>query len=339
MGISERLRRLFTLAVLLIVDGCGGRGFQPAPAGLGDTPLRAVASERLGGSGSWMANGLKQRDLLYVSNANGTVNVYRYWQHTLVGVLTDFNDPHGECSDQAGNVYISDYDYDAYKGSVSEYAHGAKKPLHVIHDSNDPLGCSVDPKTGNLAVADYGRYYVAGEVAIYPGGRGTPTLLKTRGDDHFTSLAYDDRGDILATSLYGYEFYYTEFYYLPRHGTQLISIDLPGESSGWNYVQGIAWDGKYWVVVYGDGLIRFKINLKAEQVDSIKLSAPSYARPGAVAFYRRTKGLATQVVAPVNPSREQSAVEYWKYPAGGSPVDQITQDLDKPFGVAISLHP
>ena len=294
-----------------------------------------------GHGASWMAQGLAQRDLLYVSNANGTVNVYRYWQHTLVGVLTEFDYPRGECSDQPGNVYITDYSASYYKGKVSEYAHGGKKPVHVIKDSNQPTGCSVDPKTGNLAVADYGYHYYAdaGDIAIYRGGRGKPTLLKTSRGDHFTSLAYDDRGDLLATGIYGYASDYAEFYYLPRHGSQLIPIDLPGESSGWYDVQGIGWDGKYWVVVYGGSLLRYKINLKAEQVDTIDLSAPSYARPGTVAFYRRTKGLATQVVAAVNPSRGSSAVEYWKYPAGGSPIDQITQDLDKPFGVAISLHP
>ena len=73
--------------------------------------------------------------------------------------------------------------------------------------------------------------------------------MKTSRGDHFTSLAYDDRGDLLATGIYGYASDYAEFSYLPRHGSQLIPIDLPGESSGSYDVQGIGWDGKYWVVV------------------------------------------------------------------------------------------
>ena len=157
MEIRERSRRLFTPAVLLIFAGCGGAMQTAPPAGL------------TGHGASWMAQGLAQRDLLYVSNANGTVNVYRYWQHTLVGVLTEFDYPRGECSDQPGNVYITDYSASYYKGKVSEYAHGGKKPVHVIKDSNQPTGCSVDPKTGNLAVADYGYHYYAdaGDIAIY----------------------------------------------------------------------------------------------------------------------------------------------------------------------------
>lgn len=38
------------------------------------------ASQRV----SWMGKGLEHQDLLYVSNQDGVVNVYRYWQHTFV---------------------------------------------------------------------------------------------------------------------------------------------------------------------------------------------------------------------------------------------------------------
>ena len=164
-------------------------------------------------------------------------------------------------------------------------------------------------------------------------------LLRTSRHDNFTSCAYDDRGDLLATGIYGYEFYYTEFYYLPRHGTQLIAMDLPGgRSSGWGDIQGIAWDGKYWVVVYDNELLRYKINLQAEHVDTINLSTGSYGGVGAVALFRNGKGLASQAVSGSNEFSGKTAVEFWKYPAGGNPVAQITQHLDKPFGVAISLQ-
>ena len=105
MEIRERSRHLFTPAVLLIFAGCGGSGLQAAPpAGLTDVAARTAAPQHSGHPRSSMAQDLAQRDLLYVSNGNCTVNVYRYWQHTLAGVLTDFTDPKGACSDQIGNV-------------------------------------------------------------------------------------------------------------------------------------------------------------------------------------------------------------------------------------------
>ena len=47
-----------------------------------------------------------------------------YWQHTLAGVLTDFDLPWGECVDESGDVYIADFD----GRKVVEYAHGGTKP-------------------------------------------------------------------------------------------------------------------------------------------------------------------------------------------------------------------
>jgi hypothetical protein len=291
-------------------------------------------------TGSWMAKGLKQRDLLYVSNGNGTVNVYRYWQHTLVGVLTDFTKPLGECSNQAGDVFIAD----VQKHRVDEYAHGGTKPVDVLNDSPyNPYGCSVAPSAGDVAVANYGHgrsYYGSGNVAVYPPGSSQPTIYAGSSDDHFVACAYDDRGDLLATSQYGYytSDRYARFYYLPKHGTQLLAMDLPGPSRSWEWgdVLGLAWDGKYWVVFGRGQLYRYSINVKAQYVDTIELGG-TYSENGPVAIYRKTlKSQGTQVVGSSD-FNENSVVEYWKYPDGGSPVATITKDLDAPYGLSISL--
>jgi hypothetical protein len=291
-----------------------------------------------------MGDGLKQRDLLYVSNANGTVSVYRYWQHTLVGVLTHFDDPLGECADPGGYVYIADYT----AKKIDEYAHAGAKAIHTIDDSPyTPYGCSVAPTNGDLAVANYGqknyRYYGSGNLAVYPGGKGAPTLYAPENDDHFVSCAYDDRGDLLAISETGYSdpiYYSPEFFYLPKHGKELVEMNLPNpyESSGWynQPVQGIAWDGKYWVVETYNELYLYTIDVKPEFVSRIELSG-AYFEPGPVSIYRRGfKGVGTQVVAASSEESGKGVVDYWSYPAGGSPIAEITSDLDAPFGVAVS---
>jgi hypothetical protein len=281
----------------------------------------------------------KEHDLLYVSNSNGTVSVFRYWQHTLVTVLTKFTQPMGECADQAGNVYITDYQ----TSIVSEYAHGGTKPIKSFKESPYlPDACSVAPTSNNLAVANnpYG-YYSKGNIAVYPHGTGKPKVYGTPTNDHFTSCAYDDRGDLFATSTFGYLSFYTEFYYLPKGGSQLILMDLsaPGQSSGWEYVQGVAFDGKYWIVVSFNRVYRFTINIKAKYVDTITLSG-GYGDVGDVKLYRTTpKSLGVQIVGGASNGSAKSEVEYWKYPAGGYPIATITKDLDQPNGVAISLAP
>jgi hypothetical protein len=330
--------RSWSLAVLGIfgaasaLGGCGSseQSAVPLPGRWpqGALPARARPAE------SWMAEGLKQRDLLYVSNVNGTVNVYRYWQRTLVGVLTEFQRPMGECADPAGNVYITDY----VAKRIVEYSHGGKKPLKVITDRYSPYGCSVDPVNGNLAVANAGNYrnpYVEGTLAVYTHARGKPTLYKGAYNDHFLGCAYDDRGDLLSASFYGRSTFYSHFYYLPKFGKTLVPMNLQGPSKSWNWgiVQGLAWDGKYWVVADGD-LYRYTIDVKPQYIDTITLNG-SYV-PDIWIYRQGFRARGSQVVG-ANGGTGEGTVYYWKYPAGGNAIGTITKDLDRPVAVAVSL--
>lgn len=322
--------KIFRPLLVLALCACGApqQGSLPATQA---QPASSTAAHNAG-SRSWMAKGLKQRDLLYVTNANGTVNVYRYQQHTLVGVLTRFSHPQGECSAFDGNVYITDYGTD----SIDEYEHGATKPLHTIDESPAvPYGCAISPKTGDLAVANFNSSYDApGTIDIYPHGSGKPIVYQATNEDHFVFCVYDDRGDLLVLShhyYYSYRYMY-DFYYLPKNGTKLIAMSIPGPSySRWETIEGLGWDGKYWIVQSYDDLYQFTIDVKAQQVGEVKLTGVNGIGP--VAYYRLTsKSMATQVVG-----ASLNSVDYWHYPAGGSPIGSITKDLDSPYGVAISL--
>lgn len=319
-----------------VLEGCG------SSRALGPAPVAPEPQAHYTGP-SWTAAGLADHDLLYVTNGNGLVSVYRYWQHTLVGVLTKFVSPAGECVDKAQNVYITDLGAE----TVVEYAHGGKKPIATIDDSPyEPYACSVDPKTGNLAVANYETYGYSynnntGNIAIYPHGKGKPTYYGSS-DGRFTSLAYDDYGDLLATdrNYYYYSFFYNiYFYYLPYKSSQLIETTLPNSqfSSGWPEVQSIAYDGTYWVVVSFDGLYEYSIDVKAQEIGEIRLSGGS-GDVNEIRFYRKTpKAPATQVVGGGQDSENgDSFAGFWNYPSGGNPYYQITTDLDAPYGVAIS---
>jgi hypothetical protein len=43
------------------------------------------------------------------------------------------------------------------------------------------------------------------------------------------------------------------------------------------------------------------------------------------------------IVSAVNDDSERDYVAYWKYPAGGNPLYELTHGIDKAVGVAISL--
>ncbi|MBV8530046.1 MAG: hypothetical protein JO104_01915 [Candidatus Eremiobacteraeota bacterium] len=326
MRISDLVRFGKILATATLVGCAGLRGGVTPPV---TTPQGGMARASTRG-GSWMARGLKQRALLYVSNANRTVSVYRYWQHTLVGVLTKFMTPMGECADEAGNVYITD----RRAREIDEYAHGGKSPIAVLLDERYPEGCAVDPVSGDLGVANYQR----GSISVYPANGGSPRLYLASTSDHFTSCAYDDHGDLLVMSYYSYSYgSVIKFYYLPQHGAQLLLVRLRPRHSGYGTGEGVAWDGKYWVVESSRVLSRFTINARAKYIDSIRLSG-AYIPTAPIAIYRKTsKSLGTQVVGAAT-AAYKSAIEYWSYPMGGKPVGDIAKDLDAPYGIAISMR-
>lgn len=333
--------RLTLPVAAAILGACaGGAPTALPPTAVNPAPNSVAgpaAQSRVAG-GSWMSPDAAQRDLLYVSNANGTVSVYRYWQHTLVGVLTNFSKPQGECSDRAGNVYIAD----SANKKVYEYAHGGKKPIRVLSEAPlQPYGCSVSPANGDLAVANAaGDEYTPGNLTIYPHGTGTPKTYQGPYDDHFINCAYDDRGDLFANSqiVYYYSFFYEiAFYYLPKRGPNLIPEKLsdPYFSSGWPYVYAVSFDGKYWVVDAANELFLYKININPQYIGKIEFTG-NYGIGPATLLRKTLAGRATQIAGAAD-TRSTSAVDYWKYPDGGSPIYSITKDLDDPTGIAISL--
>jgi hypothetical protein len=199
--------------------------------------------------------GVNKWDLLYVTSG-GDVNVYRYWQQKLVGKLTGFTSPQGECVDASGDIYITDYS--AMK--VFEFTHGGKQPINAIDVAPyQPKGCAIDLKTGDLAVANQSQNYTGyGSLAIFAHAQGSPRIYTTP-LTHYESCAYDDKGNLLVTDGWDSGSYYgSDFAWLAKNTQQLVSIKLHGGSEFrvFNDVHGIAWDGKYWVINgFEEGLI------------------------------------------------------------------------------------
>lgn len=319
-----------------LVAGCSGSG-----AGqLVQTYTPPAAPARV--SSSWAAAGLGPQNLLYVSNANGFVNVYRYWQKNLVGVLTNFTQPMGMCVDGHRNVYITDF----AAHTIVEYAHGGTTPIRTIDNAPyAPYTCAVDPTTGDLAVADYAKHLhnSYGALAIYKHATGKPSIYEGNGYSHFSAIGYDDSGDLLTSAWYTrYIFTYVKFYYLPKHGAQVFPMILPNSDFtssdySWPIVQSINYDGTYWVVTGDNTMFRYTIGVKAEEVDSMRLTgAPGEV--GEVWLYRKTRDAqATQVVAGDGDYNNSNTVEYWKYPVSADPLASISSGLADPYGVTVSL--
>ena len=85
MRTLRQLRVGFVACAAALVAACAGNGgFAAAPS-----PLQAAPPARQGaGACGWPSGSAAESPLRF--QRNGLVNIYRYWQRNLVGVLTDF---------------------------------------------------------------------------------------------------------------------------------------------------------------------------------------------------------------------------------------------------------
>jgi len=301
------------------------------PSGLPQSRATATDAKSVG---SWMAPTAANSDLLYIPNTT-YVSVFRYRQRDLVGTLQGFNNIDAACSDPAGNVYFVDKSSE----NVYEFAHGGTITTHTFDDSPyEPVGCSVNPLTGDLAVANsQTNPYGNGNIAIFPEGTGKPKIY-TRPLRYYTACVYDDQGDLLTTNGADVNQGESGFAWLAAGARRLTRIKLSG--SGLDGVGPIRWDGKYFVILTSRSELTQVLvqNGHGKAVSVTKLGGHGIS--GGYAIYRKAgAGRGSQVVG-VYSSRSSFAageVEYWKYPAGGFVFATITGRSLMPTGIAISL--
>lgn len=216
------VRTTCALAVTVLLTACGGSSGQSVavPPNLAQQTARA---------GTRLAPGTSSGDLLYVSDvSSGKVYVLSYPTGKLVNTLLGVHFPFGLCVDRSGNVYVADQG----GHQVLEYAHGGTEPIATWEDTQYPDACSVDPVTGNLAVANE-----SGNVSVYPSGKKQPTIYTTPFVPWFA--AYDDAGNLFASGS-GAKISVGE---LPRNGDAFERVSYDGTNNG--TPAGLQWVGKH----------------------------------------------------------------------------------------------
>jgi hypothetical protein len=273
---------------------------------------------------SEMAPNARKNDLIYVSDAESNdVTVYTYPQGTLVGTLHGFSEPQGECSDKLGNVWIVNTE----TGNVIEYAHAGTTPIAIVSDSGYyPAGCAIDPTTGNLAVANIASTTPGdeGNVAIFPAGHGSPIYYTPANIARDYFCAYDANGNLYVDGQSGPStgFGFAE---LPNGSAGFTSVTLDRSIS---FPGAVQWDGRH--VAIGDQSANVIYQVKVSGSNGTVLRTTTLGGASDVIQFWK---LGRKVVAA---DSGLAFVGFWKYPAGGSPVRKITDDLYKPVGATVS---
>ena len=275
-------------------------------------------------------------DLLYIAAwGNGDTYVYTYPQGRLVGTLTGFATPRGDCADSAGDVFIVAYSNGSTSSStIYEYAHGGTNPIATLSDPDVAVGCAVDPTTGNLAAT--GKV-----VAIFKNASGNPQLYYSS-EYSFYYCSYDDKGNLYIMAING------------RYADQQVLVRLASGSANFEQISlspklytasnispTVQWDGKHLAVTSDQerrpiSLYRLRIaGSKAVVISSATLISPKNNYSGELWIQGKS------IVGAGYVKRGYENAFLWPYPKGGAANRSIRRLGETPdplvSGVTISV--
>jgi hypothetical protein len=165
-------------AMSALLPACAGQApfAVPPPANVASPQLRASPPQlRYSMGKSWMDPLAKSGALLYVSSLDiPSVLVYDYATGKLAGEIFGRSQVEGLCVDKAGNIWIASVGL----GKIFKYAHGGAHPIATLRDTNEaPWGCAIDPTTGDLAVANFESDSGGpGSISIFKNAKGKPRV-------------------------------------------------------------------------------------------------------------------------------------------------------------------
>lgn len=306
--------------------GCSGT--QAPIAGGSAIPQGRAIEAQVDGRGSWMLPNARHGDLVYVSDATSAeVYVYTLRDLKLIGTLTDFSSPAGECSDSRGNVWITDPD----TSRVVEYAHGGTSPISILSDPNVyPVSCSVDPSSGNLAVTNLftlsgGR----GSVSVYKGASGSPALYQDSSMQYVYFCGYDNNGNLYVDGLSSSGTF--AFAELPKGSSGFINVTLNAPIT---FPGSVQWDGHHMTTTpqapTDTVIYRLKISGSTGSVIGETRLRPSSCIPV------QTWISGARIASSCLDLTGGSTVDLWRYPDGGTPT-KTGSGSSEPDGTTISL--
>lgn len=312
---------LGVLAAAGLLAACSGSGSPTAFAPSGAAGMAKAVDH----GHSWMSPDAKKSDLIYISDSSTyDVYAYSYPAGKLVGTLTGQNNPAGLCTDKKGDVFVTQL-YGG--GHIVEYAHGGTTQLESLSDPGyEPGACSVDPKTGNLAVANIvSDYFTEGDLMIFPNASGSPTSYQPPGSGSWFSvntIGYDDKSNV---------------YFAGSCNSAFCAGTLPSGSSGAENVSlsmsptncgTVQWDGKY--MTFDDQTDGTVYRYTFSGTTGTEVSSTTLTGSSAV----DGSWISGKII--VAPQQNSADLLVYKYPKGGSSIKTIT-GLTAPFGSTVSV--
>ncbi len=272
----------------------------------------------------------KDQSLLYISDGqSGDIYMVSLPSGRLVGKLTGFNGPTGNCVDQHGNVFVDN----SGEGQVRAYAHGAKTAFRVLNDSSwEPYACSVDRTTGNLAVCNLRTGQTLGTIAVYAKAKGAARHYRYSGVSNFWYCAYDGDGNLFADGV-DYGSNKLMFLELPRGLGRLRPVSLYPAIKG-EVSPALIWDGKYLAIASPNSAAINQYRMSGSTCRRVNIVKLDDADVVTGPFWIASGGTAKTLYAPIV-ANSIASVGVYRYPTGGKRLQNL-YDAPNPSAAAVS---
>jgi|HubBroStandDraft_4_1064222.scaffolds.fasta_scaffold00105_14 hypothetical protein len=286
--------------------------------------------------------------LLYVSDPTvSNIAVFSLPDLVIKGTITGLNQPDGLCSDDGGNVWVTNFGTQ----QILEYAHGGTSPIATLTDSSGfPFACDVEHHRHghhDLAVANlHNAPSGPGETEKYPDSTGPPlpsydlaAMYTVRGE------GYDPHGNLFIDGQT-----HTGAFVLAELTAGSTAVHQLTFTGGTIHLPGmLQWyaDGNYLAV--GD---RRCDTPRTTCVYHVKISGSTGTITGKTKFKAYNGHVICDMAqGAIGASGEKflaggddesacgyatSSVNRWVYPSGGLPTNSNHSTLTHPFGTAIS---
>jgi hypothetical protein len=275
--------------------------------------------------------------ILFVTDA-GTHEAYMFDVTTLAltGTITGFVQPQGECSDNKGNVWITD----AQAQTTYEVSHEGRLE-NELSANGYPVSCAWDPTTGNLAVTDQiGASGGGGYVAIYKTG-SAPISYSIPKVYYYNFVGYDASGNLFVDGRTTRGVF--ALMEMPKGTAKIQIVKVKG---GKIYYPGmVQWDASASDLIVGDQSCG---NVYSSCLHTLTLSKASATISSTVKLQNSSGGTICDLVQGDVYDGQLFGSDYdfcgslpsttyvWSYPAGGAPTLSNAKTDTSPVGAVVS---
>ena len=324
--------RFLTVCTLTaaVLAGCA------APGAGGPTPSRLLPSN--------VAAPQARDARLFVSDYEAEqILIYSLPSLTLIKTISLVNQqPKGECSDNHGNVWVTNDVPRGLPRVTNEFDHdGALIKALIDPDGYTGDDCAWDPTTGDLAITNINFSCCTENVVIYPGGSGTPRQIGGQNMRQAYFLGYDSQGNLFFD---GEDLNYAfALWELPKGGSSTNDIDVGGgkivfpgmvqsTAPGTLYIGDINCKRRQLSCLHRLSLSGSSAKITGEtDLDDVS-GAPLCNMMQGVIWSGHFYGSSLQTC-----NTNANATYIWRMPAGGKPQKASTPQELQPYGAAISL--